>query len=211
MVSSKPVKDMGVLVKEQLLTTFTKEIEHIKKVIMNVYDSTTLSTNTSKGSKINLSNIRESFIEALNEFEYIKISKSVELSVPDMETFNFSKNANLKILKTVLEGISGTYVEVTGKDYEGIYGKKVISEESLDESFSPSETIYLLRYTQQVRNAETKLKKKFVLYPFSNLPPIRLFEEGSKFTSNNINYWIKTSIKEAQRLFVAIHKGAKIS
>lgn len=209
MINKKVLKDMNTLVREQLLVTFTKSIESFKDVIMSTYDSNLLSIVVAKGSKISLSDIRESLIEELNIFSYINMNGSVTLSTPDMETFNFNKDANLRLLKTILEGISGTYVEMTGKDYESVFGKKPISEDTLDESFAAADTIYLIRYLPQIRSAENRLKKVFVQYPFSNIAPIRLFEEGDKFVAQNLNSWIETSIEEAQKKFINMYKGAK--
>ena len=39
--------------------------------------------------------------------------------------------------------------------------------------------------------------KKFVIFPFSNMAPFNLFEEGEVFLNENIGKWVSDSIKTA--------------
>jgi len=205
MNNNKIANDMKTLVKKQLIETITEFVESLKEIIVSSYDSALGGTIVAPGSRINMQDIRASLIEQLNQFNYMSMGNSVEVHVPDMENFNFSKNPNLRLLKTILEGVVGVYVLVDGKEFVSIYGHKPINEETLEESFAPAEMLYLVSYSPKVQSIETKLKKKFVKYPFSNMPPVRLFEAGAGL---DIGPYIKKAIEEAQKKLGDSVKGA---
>jgi hypothetical protein len=205
MDNKKIANDMKTLVKNQLVETITEFVESLKEVIVSSYDSALGGVMVSPGSRINLQDIKASLIEQLNQFNYMSIGNTVDVHVPDMENFNFSKNPNLRLLKTILEGVVGVYVLVDGKEFVSIYGHKPINEETLEESFAPAEMLYLVSYSPKVQSIEAKLKKKFTKYPFSNMPPVRLFEEGERL---DISPYIDKAISEAEKKFVNSYKGA---
>jgi hypothetical protein len=74
----------------------------------------------------------------------------------------------------------------------------------------PKERIYLVRYTSKIRRSERELNKKFVRYPFSNTPPIKILEEGERFVEDNMNRWIEEALEEAQKEFARKYRGAKL-
>jgi hypothetical protein len=205
MDNKKIANDMKTLVKNQLIETITEFVESLKEIIVSSYDSALGGVMVSPGSRINLQDIKASLIEQLNQFNYVSANGTINISVPDMENFNFSKNPNLRLLQTILEGVVGVYVLVDGKEFVSIYGHKPINEETLEESFAPAEMLYLVSYSPKVQSIEAKLKKKFTKYPFSNMPPVRLFEEGERL---DISPYIDKAISEAEKKFVNSYKGA---
>ena len=52
-------------------------------------------------------------------------------------------------------------------------------------------------YGTLLKTAQAVLDKKLVLFPFSNFPPVDLFEPMKDYVDNNINTWISKSIKLA--------------
>jgi len=205
MSNNKIAEDMERLVKKQLIETITEFVESLKEIIISSYDFAIGGVVVPTGSKINLQNIRSSLMEQLDKFEYIIVDSNVKVNVPDMETFNFSKNPNLRLLQAILEGVVGTYVLVNGKEFVSIYGHKPINEETLEESFAPADMLYLVSYSPKVQSVEAKLKTKFTKYPFSNMPPVRLFEEAE---SLDISPYIDKAMKVAEKKFVSNYKGA---
>jgi hypothetical protein len=95
-------------------------------------------------------------------------------------------------------------------DYIKMFGKRPINQDPLDEFVRPEDKIYPLAYTAKLRQAEKELGKKFVRFPFSNTPPIRIFDAGDKFVDANMGRWIKEALEEAQKTFVGNYKGANL-
>jgi len=79
-----------------------------------------------------------------------------------------------------------------------MYNKKPISSEPYDDSVPAKERIYLLRYTSDVQRRELTTFRGRVLvpYPFSNSPPVRLFDPVNKFVNDNISSWIDDIIQD---------------
>lgn len=210
---AKPLKrisnNMEMLVKHRLDLRLKKAVEEIKNVIISEYDQELVGVVTDRESKTNPNFYREDFIDRLNKFVFIKKSGDrASLTVPDMDSFDFS--GRLKVIQAIMHGMAGTYVEVNEEDYKAIFGKIPVNQEPLDEYVPPKERIYLVRYDSKMRAAERDLKKKFVRYPFSNSPPIRILDEGELYMDKNVNRWIEEALEEAQKEFVKTYKGAKI-
>jgi hypothetical protein len=201
--------DLETLIKYRLDMEFKEAMERIKAIILEKYDDELVDVVTDRDSKTNPNLYRDEFSKRLDNFEYIDdLSNTVSLQLPTMETFDFS--GRLRIIEHIMEGLSGTYVEVNEEDYIKIFGKRPINEDPLDEYIPPKERIYLLRYDKRMRQAEQDLEKKFVRYPFSNSPPIRILDVAEKFVDDNIDTWIKEALEEAQREFVNTYKGVTL-
>jgi len=203
------IKDMDKLVRKRLNMKFSRAVEEIKQAIIAEYDEELVDVVTDRNSKTNPNLYRDEFIDRLNSFSYIEDSgDTMSINVPSMETFDFS--GRMKVLETIMTGLAGIYVEINEEDYITIFNKRPINEDPLDEYISSKDRIYLVRRTAKIRRAENELNKKFVRYPFSNTPPIRILEEGEKFVEENIGRWIEEALEEAQKEFVRTYKGARV-
>jgi hypothetical protein len=197
------------LLKSSLEKEFLSITEGIQEAIIEKYDEELVDVVTDRDSKTNPNFYRAEFIERLESFEYWKNEGGkLKLVTPDMENFNFS--GRLKVIETIMHGVSGVYMEVNEEDYIAIFNKRPINEDPLDEYVPPKERIYLVRYTPKLRKAERDLNKRFVRYPFSNTPPIDIFSAGERFVNENIGGWFKNAIKLAQKEFVNNYKGANL-
>jgi hypothetical protein len=201
--------DMNKLIKQKLSQKFTEAAEEIQAAIVAEYDDELVDVVTDRNSKTNPNFYRDEFIDRLSKFEYIETTGDrLSIKVPDMVTFDFS--GRLQIIEHIMEGMAGIYVEVNEEDYKAIFGKRPINEDPLDDYVPPAERIYLVRYDSKMRQAEKELNKKFVRYPFSNTPPIKILEEGERFVDDNMSRWIEEALEEAQKEFVRTYRGAKL-
>ena len=200
----KLVKNLDTILKNKLTVKFTEAIEKIKEVTIAKYDEELLDVVTDRNSKTNPNFYREDFIERLDKFSYLnKSENTVTISTPDMETFDFS--GRMRVIETIMEGTAGLYVEVNEEDYKKIFGKRPVNQEPLDDYVPTKERIYIIRYTGVIKKAERSMKKKFVRYPFSNTPPIKILEIADKFIDDNMDIWIKDAIEDAQKEFASGH------
>lgn len=203
---AKPVsKKVNSALKKHLNDTLINAIEEIKQIIMEEYDDELMSVRKDRKSKINYDKYRDEFISRLNNFQFIKVSGNViTLNIPDMETFDFSDG--LEIVQTMMEGLSGIYVEVDEKEYSYIFGRKPKLIDALDKSVASKDRVFLVRYIGNVRSAEKDLNKRFVRYPFSNISPIDILEAGNIFAKNNLDGWVNNSIERANKEVVTSYK-----
>lgn len=207
--TKKLSKGMEKLIKSNMLLRLAAAVEEIKAVIIAKYDEELVDVVTDRKSKTNPNLYRDDFIERLNDFEYLsKLNNSITITTPDMENFNFS--GRLKIIESIMNGMAGKYIEMNEEDYRLVFGKKPINENPIDKYVPPKERIYIIRYTGKIRRAERDINKKFVDYPFSNTPPIEIFEAGEKFVDNNLDRWIDEATDTAEKEFVRIYRGAKL-
>jgi hypothetical protein len=191
---------------DMLMDSFGDDLEYIhipqiKELIMADYNSELVDVVTDRKSKTNPLLYREEFEIALNEFEYIMQNKDyLTLIVPDIENFPWSKG-RLRVISNILEGTSGIYVEITEEQYVTMYNKKPLSVEPYDKTVPLKERIYLLRYTPRVQRREREVfgKQILVRYPFSNAPPISLFEPTVKIVELNFKTWMSDSINKATK------------
>ena len=201
--------DLNKLVQYKLNEKFKEAAEEIKSAIIAEYDEELVDVVSDRDSKTNPNLYRDEFIARLNKFEYIETTgERLSIKVPDMETFDFS--GRLKVIEAIMEGMAGVYVEVNEEDYKTIFGKRPVNQEPLDEYVPPKEQIYLVRYDSKMKKAERDLNKRFVRYPFSNTPPVKILEVAERFVDDNMNRWISDALEEAQREFVMTYKGAKL-
>ncbi len=197
----KMVKKFQGLVEEELEKVFTTAEEEVKEVIMVSYTTELIVNDRNSKTNPQLDIYITEMTNRLDEFEYVQETEEGKTAfvVPDMENFDFS-GPKMRVIEQILEGTVGIYVEVTAEDYEKMFGKRVFAREPMDTSVSKKEMIYLMRYNSVVRTAERNTFGKrgyLVRYPFSNTPPIRIFDEAEKLAGEKIDGWIKESIKNA--------------
>jgi hypothetical protein len=189
-----------------LINSFGDDLESIyipkiKELIMANYDLELVDVVTNRKSKTNPLFYRDEFETVLNEFEYIIKNKDyITLVTPDIENFPWTVG-KLKIILNILEGTFGVYVEVTEQQYVQMYSKKPIGVESYDKTVPLKERIYLLKYTSKVRQREKEVfgRLRLVRYPFSNYPPIRLFESTTKFVEESFKTWLRNSMMKVTK------------
>ncbi len=195
-------QNFSEIIKEKLHTNLKKVIEQIKKVIISEYDEL-ISVVEDPNSKANPALYRDDFIKRLDNFSFIENSgETVSVNVPDMETFDFS--GRLKVVETIINGVAGSYIEMSGEEYRSIFKRTPFSPDSRGAENLVDEDIYLVRYNNNIKNIERHLKKDFVKYPFSNMPPFNILEKGEAFVDNNMEKWIDNTLEEVQNEF----KGA---
>jgi hypothetical protein len=193
--------NLDLAAKKSLTIKLNDIIDELKNIIMEEYDDK-LTVNIK--SKIDYNSYREKFVTRLNEFQFIEEGgNTIILNTPDMETFDFSDD--LELIKTILEGTSGVYVEVNEKEYAHIFGRKPTLTMAVDRQAPPKNRMFLLRYTGNVRRAEKSLNKRFNKFPFSNTPPIDVLGPGDLFVKDNIDKWIDETIKSTVK--ETINKG----
>lgn len=200
---------LNKLTKSSIKDRFEQAAIEVQNAIIDEYDSELVDVVTDRESKTNPNLYREEFVERLAKFEYVEDDGvNVSFNVPDMYTFDFS--GRMRVLQAIMTGLPGLYVEINDEDYLSVFGKRPVNEDPLDAYASSKERIYLVKYDSKIRQAEKKLNKKFVKYPFSNSPPIRIFEEGIMYTAENIDRWIQEAIEKSNKTFVMNYKGAKL-
>jgi len=200
----KTSKTYDKILREELDKSLESFTDEIIDVIMIEYDSQLMVNDRNSKTNPLLPKYRDEFVDRLTNFSYIKeATDGFVFSAPDMDNFDFSGN-RMGIIQNILEGTSGIYVEVTGEEYEQMFGKKRITREELDTDLPPKERVYLMRYTSNVRNAEKNTFGKagyLTRYPFSNTPPMRVLEVADEYVNNNLRDLIDRSVGKATRRF----------
>jgi len=186
---------------------FNDEIENVHYYIMEGYDWLSMLV-SDPNSKTNPYIYRDKFEEKIKTFKYIeKTSKSVNFRTPDLDNFDFHE---LPIVEQILHGTSGIYAEISQEDMEKMTGTTVINNKPVDPSVSKKDRIYLERYTNAIRAKEKNiLKKKLVVFPFSNTPPLsdKVFGPADEYVRANINSWVKEASSHSQEIIMNGYKG----
>lgn len=175
----------------------------VKNVIMDTYDDMLIAPVTDMRSKTNPVLYRKEFNDALDTFQFVKPTDfNTVFVMPDMELFPFNRG-RLTIIKNILEGIIGTYVEVNEEQYMSLFGKRAILAEPYDKTVPIRERVYLVKYTTDIQRKEYQLYRRsvFVRYPFSNSAPIRIFDPAQKFVEENYTIWLNEILNKASKLF----------
>lgn len=202
--------------------TFTKKAVHsalkivlddavamLQSHIIEEYDTELVDVVTDRNSKTNPNLYREEFIDRLYKFNYFeRRGDEVILRAPDMNNFDFS--GRLRVIRTIMEGVAGIYVEVNGDDFLSIFNKRPINEDPLDEYVPPKEQIYIERYTGRIRKWERDNNKKLVRYPFSNSPPIKIFEPAEEYVDKHMDQWLNDALELATSKTFTRFQGAKL-
>ncbi len=167
-------------------------IDDLKEVYLDSYEEELTGIVNDKNSLANPDFFYEDYEEALDNFIYLKKIGTLNpiIEIPTEDTFNFE--GRLGFLKLLVNGVSGKYIELPQVDYDMLKSSKNVDDRikrmlsNLPEFFDSSTPKELRFYLIGTRNSLYKtvqsiLGKKLVLFPFSNSPPIPLFDEGIKF------------------------------
>jgi len=191
----KIAKGIKTTTEDKLVDSFQRGLEEWEDAVRTKYEELN-GIVTDTRSKSRPEDYMDKFFTELREESSIQNIEGVGivLEVPNMETFDFS---GMEPLHYIVEGTPGKYVEMNEEDYENVFGKKYKSETVINPKAIRKYRVYLVPYSNKVKQYETANKKKFVLFPFSNMPPFNLFEYGEVFLNENIGTWIGDSIKTA--------------
>jgi hypothetical protein len=196
-------------VKMVIPMTFVKGIEELQDVIIDKYDEELVDVVTDRNSKTNPNLYREEFAERVREFKYLEPkSDGFKVILPDMENFDFS--GRLEVVRTIMEGLAGKHKEVDGDQFKAIFNKPAYNQNPVDRYVPPKQRIYIVRYTAKIRKWELDNKKKLVDYPFSNTPPIPIFDAAYRYFEDNIGKWLEEASETTAKLFTKKYAGALI-
>jgi len=200
--TKKVSKNFNEIIRQQLISKFNSEVPYIKQVIMQAYDELLVGVVTDRKSKTNPLFYKDEFKERLDDFKYIKdMYTEVTISVPDMGTFDFS--GRLRVLKNIMEGTTGVYVEISALDFEQVFNKQPVNIDPIEEYVPKKDMIYIIKYNGKVRQAEKSiLDKKLVRYPFSNSPPIDVLQAGQNYVDDNVDIWLNKTIQTAEDILI---------
>jgi len=175
------------------------QVEPIKELIMDGYDTLSVKVADPK-SKTNPELFRDQFAETLEAFDYIDYDEeSIILGVPDMNKLDLS---GIPIVRQILEGTVGTFVEISHEDLVKLTGKSTINNDPIDSSVTKQKRIYLVKYDDKIRRGEKEiLNKKLIKFPFSNTPALddTVFGPADDYVNNNISKWIESTLKTSTK------------
>jgi hypothetical protein len=172
----------------------------IQDIIMRDYDAELVGRVTDRRSKTNPIFYKDEFQQGLLDFEWIKEEKDkIILVTPETDTFDW-RQGRLRIIENIVEGTIGRFMEVNGEQYLSMYNKNPIIQ-PFDGSVPIKERIYTLRITiDTTRRWRNSFPRDAIIeYPFSNQPPINLFDSANTYVNENINKWIEEAIKDATK------------
>jgi hypothetical protein len=205
---TKVIDTYEELVKKNLISRLEKASLKVIDYIMRLYDDELVAIVTDKNSKANPLYYRDEFLEKLDEFNFIEtFENAIQFIVPSMNNFQFS--GRLGMIKNIMEGTSGTYIEVDGEQYEKLFpNKKPPITGVLDKSIVKKKMIYLVKYTSNL-NKRWEIVfpgEKMIRFPFSNTPPFRIFDEVNEFIDDNLDKWIDEAVDNTIKTFEKLVK-----
>jgi len=168
--------------------------------VMEEYDAKLSGAVTDRRSKTNPIYYRDEFQTALKNYDYItESSKGVNISLPDIDTFHWN-TGRLRVIQNILEGIIGTYIEVSEEQYIGLFGRKPVID-PYDKTVPRQERVYLVRFDSQINRIwqEKSPEEAPVKYPFSNMASIDIFFDPNREFIENINAWLPAIISRKSK------------
>ncbi len=200
------IEDFGSLSQKRFeKVLYNDAIPMLVDIIMSEYDLDLVSAVTSRDSRTNPVFYRSTFLERLEDFEFVsEQEKGLLLRTPDMENFDFS--GRLKIIENILDGTAGVYVEVDEGQYVQMYNRQPRRTDVFDPDVPKKQRMYLLRLTEDVNNRLRRNNIKRIKFPFSNSPPIDIFSAADQFVESDMGRWIQYTIEDAKRDFVAKYR-----
>ena len=196
----KKVDQLDRLIQEMYLKTLEEEIPIIINIILDTYDRELTGRVTDRKARTNPIYYRDEFETGLHNFKWLDVEKGKTVFMtPETDTFDWNQG-RLRIIENILEGTIGTFAEVDEEQYIGMYDKRPAIQ-PFDRAVPLKERIYLLRLTGDLRRRwrEAFPRRQMVKFPFSNTPPIDIFNEANRYVEDNMQRWIDMSIKKAQK------------
>lgn len=184
-------EELAIKLKYGLINKFNGQITTILiSFIKDYYTDYFDSLQKDSRCKITPDTYKDLFFKRVDEFKFVKddddtFDNKVTLVLPDMENFNFRDG--LEGIETILEGISGRYVEITSEEYKLIYKKEVANINSFDDL----KKVSIVKYNDTIYDAEDDiLGYRLPMYMFSNSKPVKLFEALDTYVDNNLDKWL---------------------
>lgn len=209
----KSIKSFDKIFVEEINKEIEDRMDEIIDLYMLEYDMQLVAPVIDRKSRTNpgLPKYVDAYREALQEHEFIVEEEEegvlFKLRLPNMENLNFSSGV-LKVIQNILEGATGVFVEVDAEQYEQMYQKQPVGLEAYDDTARKKDMIYIIRYTADVRRRErSSLDEELVRYPFSNTPPIDIFEEPNRYIKENIGRWAFDALQRTKRKFKQQYRG----
>jgi len=202
----KVVKKATSNLEDTILMEFKNHIPDIIEKASNIYEDLLLGVTIEKDSLANPEFFYDSYIERITNFPYIVDTTNVQLNLPNEDTFDFSDD--LVILKIITEGVVGNYLELPERDLNIILKSKGIDDKvkrrfrslpGITSSDLPASRRFRLlnAKSELAQVAQEILDKKLIFFPFSNTPPLNVFEGIESYVDDNIENWISTGIDKA--------------
>jgi len=197
----KKAEELNKMIQELYIFNLeTYYIPTMQNIILQEYDIELTGRVTDRNSRTNPIYYRDEFEQALLDFEYIDMSQgAVKFTTPETDNFNWNQG-RLRIIEDIVEGTVGIFVEIDEEQYIAMYSKRPIIQ-PFDKTVPLKERIYIVRLSGDIKRrwSETYPKRKIVRFPFSNQPPVDIFEAGSKYVEENIKDWINEAITEVRK------------
>lgn len=197
----KKAEQLNKLIREtHVFNLETYYIPNIQSIIMQEYDVELTGRVTDRKSRTNPIYYRDEFAEALLNFEWIeREGDGVKLVTPETHTFDW-RQGRLRVIEKILEGLVGKHVEVDGQQYITMYDKPPVGQ-PFDKTVPRKQRIYTLKPTTALKRrwAIAFPKKPMVDYPFSNQPPVDIFDAANTYVKEEIRGWINEALKEAHK------------
>ena len=197
----KKVKELNDVIQDTFIAAMEDyHIPEIQNIILQEYDIELTGRVTDRRSRTNPIYYRDDFKAALLSFDYLDFnSKETTLITPETNTFNW-RQGRLRVIQTIVEGAIGSFIEVDEEQYMTLFGKRPIIQ-PFDGTVPLKERIYLLKWAgdTQRRWNEVFSNRSAVAYPFSNTPPIDIFDGANRYVQENMKKWIDEIIKDAQK------------
>lgn len=211
-IFKKATKTLDSYIKKELEKEFEEREEEIKELIMEEYNMELASVVTDRNSRTNpgLPKYVEAFRKSLEDLKLFNVKDAaVVLKLPDVANYDFDTGP-LKVIQQILEGTAGIYAEIDAEQYEKMFGKPPRNLQVFDEQARKKDMVYIIRYTADVRRRERdslEANQRLVRYPFSNSPPIDIFNGAQRYVDDNLRDWIDDALKRALKRFQRDYRG----
>ena len=173
------------------ISVYTDFIPKLVDVYKTTYEDLLLSLDVDERSLSKPINFFEDYLKELNEFVYVRphSKKEIKIVIPSEDTFVFE--GRLKFIELLLKGTTSFYYELPVEDYNYLMNKAKLGKklkEILQELpvFSNEEQtdldFYILDSSYNIHTIlQQILKKELIIFPFSNMQPLDLFDDGINF------------------------------
>ena len=219
MVKTKSQEIQGDLVKlvpYNLEQIFEREVPNVIDVGIESYERNLLGSVIPRGSLSDPTKFMDEFIYSLERFKYFSDNHTggKTFHTPDSETFDFS---NIGVIKLIVEGVAGTYRELPIVDLNKLLSQKDISNmikrklRHLPDLFNGTANIrdrFTLVQTRGtlLKTIQASLGRDLVKFPFSNFPPIDLFEPMDIYVEENMDKWINKALRSSTDKIKLLHR-----
>lgn len=208
-------KEITKTVKSTILDDFMKYVDEIKLQAYEIYKDLLFGTVYEDGSLANPENFYELYAERVDNFEYLNEETPFTLEIPNNDTFDFSDG--LGILQLIIEGVIGDFFELPEMLLQEVYSSNRIDNEdiaylntlpgNISDNVLPEVQFRLIPTDDYLVDIiQNIVDRDLVLFPFSNTPPVPIFEELEQFVQDNLDTWISGTISSSLASFANKHQ-----